>query len=258
MNRIGIGKLSGFALIIALLLIWELLSRYSFIDSVFFPPLSTVIYALMTEINSQNIWIDISSTLARCFSGYIIAITIGIPVGILMGRSQRIYNLFEPLVEILRPIPSAAIIPVAILFLGIEDKMKIFVIVFACIWPILINTIDGVKSIDRILIETGNTFRLNRNQFLLRIVLPASSPNIVTGMRISLAISLILAITVEMISGNNGIGFFILDAERSFKFPQMYSGIIMIGMIGYIINWGFVKLTNRVMKWHRGFTATLV
>jgi ABC-type nitrate/sulfonate/bicarbonate transport system permease component len=175
-----------------------------------------------------------------------------------MGRSKKINNLLEPLVEMLRPIPSAAIIPVAILFFGIFDSMKIFVISFACVWPILLNTIDGVKSIDRTLIETGMTFNLTKKQFLFKIVLPGASPNIVTGMRISLAISLILAITVEMISGNNGLGFFILDAERSFKYPEMYAGILLIGVIGYLINTIFLKSTNRVMEWHKGFTATLI
>jgi ABC-type nitrate/sulfonate/bicarbonate transport system permease component len=174
-----------------------------------------------------------------------------------MGRSQKIYYLLEPLTEMLRPIPSAAIIPIAILFLGIDDSMKIFVVAYACLWPVLINSIDGVRSIDPVLIETGKTFDLSKWRFLCSIVIPAASPHFITGMRISLAIALILSITVEMIAGNNGIGFHILDSERSFRFNEMYAGIFLIGIIGYSVNLVFVKLSDRVMRWHKGFTATL-
>lgn len=251
-------KTSGFALVLLLLLLWEVLSRTNFVNPVFLPPVSSVFLTFIRLLSSAQFWTDILATLGRCLSGYAVACCIGIPMGILMGRSEKLFNVFEPLVEMLRPIPSAAIIPVAILFLGIEDKMKVFVIVYACLWPILINTIDGVKGIDRILIETGKTFKLTNRQFLFKIVIPGASPSIVTGMRISLAISLILAITVEMISGNNGIGFFILDAERSFKFTEMYAAIIFIGLLGYFINFIFVKATYRIMRWHKGYTAALV
>lgn len=252
------GKISGFLLIFGLLILWEFLSRTKLVNPVFLPSVSSVILKFVTNLLDRSVWFDIFSTLWRCFLGYVIACSVGIPSGIFMGRSKKVFNLFEPLVEVLRPIPSAAIIPVAIIFLGIDDSMKIFVIVFACLWPILINTIDGVRSIDRILIETGKTFGLSRNQFLFKIIIPGASPNIVTGMRISLAISLILAITVEMISGNNGIGFRILDSERSFLFKEMYSCIILIGVIGYFINIAFVKTTNKILRWHKGYTTTLI
>lgn len=251
-------KISGFFLVLILLAIWEVLSRTKQVNPIFLPPVTKVFLTFGTLLINYRIWIEISATLGRCFSGYIIACLIGIPIGIFMGRSVKFFNLLEPLVEILRPIPSAAIIPVAILFLGIENTMKIFVIVFACLWPILINTMDGVKSIDRVLIETGKTFRLTKTQFLIKIIIPGSSPSIITGMRISLAISLILAITVEMIAGNNGIGFFILDSERSFKFPQMYSAIILVGILGYLINLFFLRSTDRILRWHKGFTAALI
>lgn len=251
-------KTSGFILVFFLLFLWEVLSRTNYVNAVFLPPVSSVFLTFIRLLRLGQFWTDILATLGRCLSGYVIACCIGIPMGILMGRSEKLFNVFEPLVEMLRPIPSAAIIPVAILFLGIEDKMKVFVIVYACLWPILINTIDGVKGIDRILIETGKTFNLTNRQFLFKIVIPGASPSIVTGMRISLAISLILAITVEMISGNNGIGFFILDAERSFKFTEMYAAIILIGFLGYFVNFIFVKATYKIMRWHKGFTATLI
>ena len=249
-------RISGLILIMFLLALWELLSRLNIVNKIFFPAFSVIFKKFCQMLVMADSWRNIVSTVYRFFWGYFFALILGIPIGILMGKIRRIFDLFEPIVELLRPIPSAAIIPIAILFLGIDDLMKIFVIAYACLWPILINSLDGVRNIDPVLIETGKTFKLAKSRFFLKIVLPAASPQIVTGMRVSLSIALILAITVEMIAGNNGIGFFILDSERSFHFPEMYAGIILIGIIGYFLNFIFLKFSKRIMCWHEGFTAT--
>jgi len=243
---------SGILLIGTLLLAWEILSRAEIVSSAFFPPFSTVVLTLAQMIFIPETWVHVGSTLVRCMVGFCAACAIGIPLGVLMGRSKRMHNLLQPLVEIFRPIPSAAIIPVAIVWLGIYDAMKVFVVTYACLWPVLINSLDGVRGIDPVLIETGKTFRLSRMQFLLRIVIPAASPLFITGMRISLAIALLLSITVEMIMGGNGIGFSILDAERSFQHPRMYAWIVLIGLLGYMINEAFLRLSSVLVKWHHG------
>jgi ABC-type nitrate/sulfonate/bicarbonate transport system permease component len=147
--------------------------------------------------------------------------------------------------------PSVAIIPVAILLLGIGDSMIVAVTVYASMWPILVNTIDGVRRIERTLIDTGRTFGLGRRPMLWQIVLPAASPYIVTGLRISLSIALILVTTAEMIAGR-GLGFFILDEERSLHSSNMYAGIILVAVLGYALNRLFVALEKQAMRWHRG------
>jgi ABC-type nitrate/sulfonate/bicarbonate transport system permease component len=250
-------KLSGFALIIVLILLWEGLSQFEFVNPIFLPPFSKIITVLLNLIFNGDFLKNIGYTVLRCFCGYFLAVLIAVPVGILMGRSKFIYNLLEPLVEMLRPMPSAAIIPVAILFLGIYTKMKLAVIMYGSLWPILIDTLHGVRGIDPILIDTGRTFNLNRKQFLTKIVVPAASPNIVTGMRVSLAIALILTITVEMIAGSDGLGFYIIDCERSFHFPEMYSGIFVLGLLGYLINYIFLTIEGKVMRWYKGYTRTI-
>jgi ABC-type nitrate/sulfonate/bicarbonate transport system permease component len=250
-------KTSGIILILFLLGLWELFSQYEIVNSVFLPPFSKVISTFFVKIFDTNFLTDVLMTIIRCLSGFMMASIIGILIGLLMGQSKKIYYLFEPLVEILRPIPSAAVIPVAILFLGIGDEMKIFVIFFACLWPILINSMDGARNIDPLIIDTAHTFDLRPKEFLFKIIIPASTPGIITGMRISLAISLILSVTVEMIAGNDGLGFYILDMERSFQFPEMYAGIVFIGILGYILNNLFLRLTSGIMKWHRGFISNI-
>lgn len=247
-------NISGLLVLILIVIIWEVSSRLQLINPTYFPPFSKVVLTLIPLMQAGNTWVNIMSTLIRCFTGYAIACLIGIPLGIIMGKSKIAFRLLNMTVELLRPIPSAAVIPIAILLFGIDNAMKIFVISYACIWPVLVNSIDGVKNIDPILIETGKSFYLSKNRFIGKIIIPASLPQIITGMRISLAISLILSITVEMIAGNNGLGFFILDSERSFAFNEMYAGIVLIGIIGYLINMLFVIIADKLVGWHRGYT----
>jgi NitT/TauT family transport system permease protein/sulfonate transport system permease protein len=179
---------------------------------------------------------------------------IAVPLGLLMGSIPMVYRLLEPATELIRPIPSSAYIPVAILFLGIDNEMKVFVILVACLFPILLNTYGGVRGIDPVLIDTGRTFGLSRAKALWQIVLPAALPNILTGMRISLGIALIVAVVAEMIAGNSGIGYFILDMQRIFRVPEMFAGIFTLGVLGFAINFIFLKIEGRLLHW-RGTPA---
>ena len=148
------------------------------------------------------------STLSRFLEGYVIAALLAVSLGILLGYFRFAYSLLETLIEFLRPMPSVAIIPVAVLALGIGDRMIVAVTVYASLWPMLVNTIDGVRNIEPTLIDTARTFGLSRRLILWRIILPAASPYIVTGLRISLSIALILVTTAEMIAGSRGTGLF--------------------------------------------------
>jgi NitT/TauT family transport system permease protein len=178
-----------------------------------------------------------------------------VTLGVILGHFRFAHSLLETAIEFLRPMPSVAIIPVAILLLGIGDSMIVAVTVYASMWPILINTIDGVRHIDHTLVDTGRTFGLSRRRILWQIILPAASPYIVTGLRISLSIALILVTTAEMISGSKGLGFFILDEERSLQTSNMYAGIVLVAVLGYALNRLFVALEGKAMKWRRGMVA---
>lgn len=244
-------RASGIFLIFFLLIIWETLAQTHLINTRFLPPFSTVILTFFSQIVNPTFLYFVLLTVMRCLAGFVMASVIGVFLGLLMGQSAKMYNLFNPLVEVLRPLPSSAIIPVAIMFLGIDNEMKIFVITFACLWPILINSMDGARNIDSLIIDTAKTFDLSKNDMLFKIVIPASIPGIITGMRISLSLSLILAVTVEMLAGNNGLGFYILDMERSFKYPEMYAGVVFLGLFGFFLNYLFLRMTSRVIKWQK-------
>lgn len=244
----------GFVLIAVLLAAWEYASAMRLIDPVSMPRVSLIAAAWLKTLNGGTLLQAVLPTLGRIFAGFALAAVIAVPLGLLMGSIPMVYRLLEPATELIRPIPSSAYIPVAILFLGIDNEMKVFVIVVACLFPILLNTYGGVRGIDPVLIDTGRTFGLSRAKALWQIVLPAALPNILTGMRISLGIALIVAVVAEMIAGNSGIGYFILDMQRIFRVPEMFAGIFTLGVLGFAINFIFLKIEGRLLHW-RGTPA---
>lgn len=243
-------KLSGVTLLIALAVLWEISVRLGWIEILSWPALSSVLVDWVEFLVSGEIIGVFWPTLKRLAVGYAIAVSVGITLGIPMGYFKGIYNLFEPTVELLRPIPIPAYIPVVILFLGIDDEMKIFMVALACVFPILLNTYSGVRAVDPVQIQTGRTFGLGTYKILRQIVLPASAPYIFTGLRISLGVSLIVVVLAEMITSVDGIGFYILQAQRTFRVENMYSGIISLGLFGYLLNLLFVGIEQRILRWH--------
>ena len=192
----------------------------------------------------------------RAAAGYVMAALVFIPLGILMGLSRSLYRLFEVIVEMLRPVPPPVIIPVAMLFFGLEDEMKIFVIFFSCAWPILLNTLDGARNVDRVLLNTARTFGLSQWKIIWNVILPAASPQIVTGLKVSLPITLILVVISEMVGSTDGIGYFILDSQRRFRVAHMYAGMLTLAILGYALNQFFNLLYRLLMPWHVGLMRT--
>ena len=239
----------GFVLIAVILAFWELASVYEVVDPLSLPPVSVVAQTWADHIFGGELMQQLLPTLFRIFLGFTIAVFIAIPIGLLMGTVRFIYYLLEPITEFIRPIPGSAYVPVLILFLGIGNEMKIFLVSVACFFPILLNTYGGVRNVDPVLIDTGRTFGASRQRILRQIILPAAAPSILTGMRISLAVALIVSVVAEMITGNSGIGYFILDMERVFRIPEMFAGIITLGMIGYLLNFLFVQIERHMLRW---------
>jgi ABC-type nitrate/sulfonate/bicarbonate transport system permease component len=149
-------------------------------------------------------------------------------------------------------VPPPVVIPVALLFFGLGDEMKIFVIFFSCAWPILLNTLDGVHNLDWVLLNTARTFGLPRHKIIWQVILPACSPQIMTGLRVSLPIMLILVVISEMVGSTDGIGYFVLDSQRRFKVAQMYAGMLALAILGYSLNQLFNLLHRWLLFWHWG------
>ena len=245
----------GWSSFVFLLLLWELGARIAPGYRLYLPPITAVIGALGQLLVTGAVSRHLLVTLERFLAGYLIAAAIGVTLGIALGYFRPLHNLLGIVIELLRPMPSVAIIPVAILTLGIGDWMIVAVTVYASLWSILINTIDGVRHIESTLVDTGRTFGLSRRRILWQIIVPGASPYIVTGLRIALSIALILVTTAEMIAGSKGLGFYILDEERSMNSANMYSGIVIVAALGYALNRLFLAAEARVMKWRHGMMA---
>ena len=183
---------------------------------------------------------------------YIVASTLAIAVGLAMGRSRTLFNLLEPLIEIIRPLPKPALLPPLILFMGIGSAMKITIVGLAVFFPVLINTVQGVRGIDPVMIGTARTFGYGRFQIVRKIVLPAALPFIFTGLRVSLGLGLILVVVAEMLAGTGGVGYLILDMQRTFQARAMYAWLVILACLGFSLNAGFVLLERRILFWSAG------
>ena len=248
----AVGKFSGPLFLIGLLAVWEAAARAELTNPLLIPSVSRIATVFWDAVSSGQIPMQILLSMKRAAAGYLLAAAVFIPLGIWMGLSQRAHRALEVIVEMLRPIPPPAMIPVALLFFGLEDTMKIFVIFFSCAWPILLNTIDGVRGIDSVLWNTARTFSLSRRQTIWRVILPAASPQIMTGLRVSLPIMLILVVISEMVGSTDGIGYFILDSQRRFRIAQMYAGMLALALLGYALNQLFNLLHRWLLSWHWG------
>ncbi len=244
----------GVGLIVVLLLVWEVAAATGRMPSLSFPRMSEILAAWWRLILSGELPRELADSLWRMFAGYFIGVLLGVLLGLLMGYFRFFYNLLEPITEVLRPIPSPAYLPIVILFLGIDDEMKVFMIAFASLFPVLINTYSGVRSVDPIQLQTARTFGVTGRKLIWQIVLPASSPYIFTGMRVSLAVALIVMVISEMVAASSGIGYFILSAQRGFQIREMFAGVLTLAVVGYALNRLFVAIENRVLAWHYGYT----
>ncbi len=195
-------------------------------------------------------------SLVRLGLGYLIACAVAVGVGLALGLSPRLRRATSPIVEFLRAIPPPALLPFGILVLGVGTSMKVFIIAFVCLWPVLLNTVDGVAGVDPTLRETARVYGIGRRDRLLRLTLPAAAPQIFAGMRTSLSLALILMVISEMVASTNGIGYFVLQSQRTFAIPEMWSGILLLGILGYALNAIFVLVERRVLRWHRGARAS--
>ena len=245
----------GLGTLVAVLLLWELASRTRILNPQFFPPVTDILGTFVALWRNNVFPQHLAATLTRMAIGFGIAALLGIGLGLIMGRWRGVYDVFEPLVEFLRPMPPVALIPVLILLVGIGDEMKVIVVAFASLFPILLNTVDGVRGVHPTLLDVARTFHFSELATLRRVILPAALPQIVAGLRISLAIALIVALVSEMIGATAGMGYFVLQAQRGLRIRDMYAAIVMLALLGYALNWLFLLFEARLLAWHRASTG---
>jgi ABC-type nitrate/sulfonate/bicarbonate transport system permease component len=235
----------GLAVVLALA---ELLTRV--IGSEYFPPVSEMLAALVDEAGTAGFWAAVGHTLEGWVLGLGLAALIAIPTGIVIGSSRVLYRSLRAVIEFLRPIPSVALIPLAVLIYGSGLESKVFLATFAATWPLLMQTLYGVQDVDPVATDTARSFGFGRASRLLRVTLPSAVPYIATGIRISASVALILCVTAELVIGAAGLGREINLARQGGAVDLMYALIIATGLLGWALNAVFARGERRVLHWH--------
>lgn len=235
---------------VAVLLLLEGATRSGFINPNYLPPPSQVIAELFTQLGSSEFWAAVGATLRGAAIGLLIALAIALPVAAAIGSNEYIYRATRPIVEFLRPIPSVALVPVAILVFGPNLGSKIFLVAFGCLWPILIQLIYGLKDIEPTQLETARSFRITRTRRITGITLYSTLPYLATGLRLAVSISLVLAVTAELVIGSPGLGRSIANAQNAGAVTTMYSIIVATGLIGVVLNFALAAFERRALRWH--------
>lgn len=243
-------RLSGALLLAVLLILWQLSATRGWIVSNNWPPVSAIVQAAYQGLFHEDLASILGATLYRTLVGYAAGCLLGTLLGLLLGSNRWLDWAIRPLTEIQRILPAPAIVPPLILFLGIDDALKIFLVMLAVFPPVFANTYGGVGEIDETLLLTAKTFGLSRFDTLRKIVLPATLPSLTAGMRTALSLALIMAVIGEMIAGSSGIGNYLMTMQYAMRADAMYASVMCLAASGYILNRSFLIIESVVLRWH--------
>ncbi|GGN41633.1 ABC-type nitrate/sulfonate/bicarbonate transport system permease component [Actinoplanes campanulatus] len=232
---------------------WYFLSADS--ESFYSPPLEKILVAFGDTWGLDRLRADVAPSVLRLLAGFLLAALIGVGAGVAIGMNLRLRAVTEPVLEFFRAIPPPVLVPVIMLFAGIGDAMKVIVIVFGCIWPILLNTVEGVRAVDSVVLETARSYGVNGVARITKVILPSAGPQIAAGLRQALSIAIILMVISELFAASNGLGFTIVQFQRSFAIPEMWSGIILLGLLGFVLSLLFRLAERRALRWYEGLRA---
>jgi len=228
---------------------WELLPRVGLVNRVFLPPFSEVVLAAERLTMSGALAAHAIASILRSSSGLALAILIAVPAGLVIGSNRRIAQYIEPLLELFRNTAPLALLPVFTLILGIGETSKIAMVLYASAWPILLSTVNGVRTVDPLLVKAARSMGLGPIRLFAKVILPASVPTIFTGIRLAAAHSILVLIAAEMVGAKAGLGYFVNAAEFNFQIPQMYAGILTLALLGLLVNVTLVHIEGRLSKW---------
>ncbi|TDB90697.1 ABC transporter permease [Actinomadura sp. KC216] len=236
--------------------LWWVLSAGS--EVYFLPPLSEILDTFLDTWVFERVAEDMLPSLARMLGGLAIATVLGVAGGLLLGSVPPVRRACEPIIEFMRAMPPPALIPFALLAFGIGDGMKVFLIATGCIWPVLLNTIEGARVLDPLLRDTALSFRMTRKDRMLLAILPTAAPYVFAGLRTSVPLAQIMMVISEMVASTDGIGYSVLQGQRQFAYAEMWAGILLLALLGVILNGGLTLLERLVFRsrWPSGSSVT--
>jgi NitT/TauT family transport system permease protein len=235
--------------LVALFLVWEIAPRIGLVDQAFFPTFSSVLISWWNLIITGELFAHFAASITRSFTGFALAVIITIPLGLVIGWYPLARELLNPVLELFRNTAALALLPVFMLLMGIGETSKIAIVIFACTWPILLNTIAAVGSVDPLLIKSARSMNISSFKLFLKVILPASVPMIFTGIRMAGTAAILVLIAAEMVGAKEGLGYLITYSQYNFQIPEMYAGILTIALLGLLINQGLSILERKFSKW---------
>lgn len=241
--------LTALILPIMILVVWSLLTSFNIIPEYVLPSPGDVWGSFLGLVGTNVLLIDTIATLSRVITGLIVAAAIAIPLGIILGWSKKAEHFSDLTIQVLRPIPPLAWIPFAMLWFGLGFESAVFIIFIGTFFPVLINTIDGVKRINKVFVESAYTLGASERQVLSKVIMPASLPSIFTGLRVGIGIGLMCTVAAEMIAVNSGLGYFIMQSMNLINTGDVIVGMLIIGIIGFLMDFSFKKAEHRYILW---------
>jgi sulfonate transport system permease protein len=241
--------LSRYGVLLGFLGLWQVSSNAGWVNPAVVPPIDTIIAALWKGIVGGALLDDIAISLQRSGAAFAGAVMVAIPLGLFMGQVRAVERGLDPILQVFRQTSALALYPVFILLLGLGEASKVFVIFWATLFPLLLNTIGGVKEVDPKLIEMARVYGASRLTVFRRVVLPGAVPSIFVGLRLSATTALLLLIASEMIGANKGVGFQVMNAQYNFQIPLMFAAIVLLAGLGLLSNYALVILQRRLCCW---------
>jgi len=255
-ERTIIARLAPFLACLGLLAVWQVAALVLNNDS--FPTALDAIRAIPSILGDKEALINILASLRRMAVGFSVAVAVSIPLGLLMGRSRAVASFFNPLLMVIYPVPKAALMPIIMLWLGVGDLSKTLVIFLGVSLPVIYHSFEGAKAVEEKMLWSGAAMGLSSAQRMIRIVLPAALPEILTGCRTGLVLALITMVTSEMIARQSGAGNILFNALDMGQYDTVYAMIIIIGAMGIGLDAAFERLRGRLVKWSEpGFEIPL-
>ncbi|CAN7188882.1 ABC transporter permease [Aminobacter aminovorans] len=247
--------LSRYGVLAGFLALWQVASHAGWVNPAVIPPPDAIIAALWDGIAGGALLDDIAISLQRSGTAFVAAVFVAIPLGLFMGQVRSVERALDPILQVFRQTSALALYPVFILLLGLGEASKVFVIFWATLFPLLLNTIGGVKEVDPKLIEMARVYGASRLTVFRRVVLPGAVPSIFVGLRLSATTALLLLIASEMIGANRGVGFQVMNAQYNFQIPLMFAAIVLLAGLGLVSNYALVLLQRRLCRWSNATAA---
>jgi ABC-type nitrate/sulfonate/bicarbonate transport system permease component len=241
----------GLAGLSAVIVVWHLVTSLGLVSKAFLSSPSATLDALLRGLRTGDFVGQLQATVLRMLNGWLLASLVATALGSLIGISETARAYLRPMLAFARSLPASAVVPVAISLVGLGPSMVLGVIVFGSVWPTLLATVQGFASVEPRLRDVARVLHLSRAQFILKVGLPNALPDILAGMRLSLTVALILSVIGEMLSGQEGLGSAILLAARAFRAPDLYAGIALLGLIGFVSSYGLMLVERRATRWRQ-------